>query len=389
MIKKTRIKFTVILVLSLIILLSVLLININFAMNKIHEENITRILFDLLQGDEAHPKSDYMLAQDWFVVRIGNDKEIIDVVSNSKTVTTEDIHDYTLQYNLTNMPSGQIDNYNYQSEGTEYGEIIAFVNIKTEEKMINDLSNTTVKIGIFSVGVILLLAYFLSKIITKPLEEAIEKQKTFISDASHEIKTPLSIIKVNASILKDKIDDDENLLEIDLQSNRISDLITNLLSLTRIENANLKLQFEDFELSKVIIHTIQSLEVLAYENGKILEYNIRENIVYNGNEKNIIKMIEALVDNAIKYANMNSTINITFYQERNKSVFEIRNECDAISKDECIRIFDEFYRLDKSRTSETGGFGMGLSVVKGIVEKHNAVVNAEYKNGSLLIKVVL
>lgn len=148
---------------------------------------------------------------------------------------------------------------------------------------------------------IVILSFGFSKIITNPMEIAIENKK-HVSDDSHELKTPLSIIKINSTLLKNKPIDYEYLDEINMQIDRMSNLINDLLVLAKLENYNERIEFYEFDLSKTLLHSILQLEVIAYEHNKKIIYDIEEDIMYKGIEKDMRSMMEALIDNAIKYS---------------------------------------------------------------------------------------
>ncbi|MFA9379204.1 MAG: sensor histidine kinase, partial [Lachnotalea sp.] len=183
--------------------------------------------------------------------------------------------------------------------------------------------------------------------------------------------------------------DYEYLNEIDMQVDRMANLINNLLVLAKLENYNEQIEFHEFNLSKVILRSILQLEVIAYENNKKLKLDIEEDIMYKGIEKDMTTMMDALIDNAIKYSSYHSDIVVDFKLIGEDRILKISNESSEMTKEECNNIFDGFYRLDQSRTSHSSGFGIGLSVVKNIAIKHGGTAKAYYKGGLFTIKIVL
>ena len=223
--------------------------------------------------------------------------------------------------------------------------------------------------------------YFTNKAIN-PLEETFKKQKQFIADASHELRTPLTIIKTNISLLR------ENEMEtiksqkkwinyIDSQTGRMSILINEMLSLANLDANKKKGEIINFNLSKIISDSLLVFEVVIFEKGLTLEENISENIFINGEKDQIKKLISILMDNAIKYTNKNGKISVLLNTENNKVKLIIKNTGEGIRKEHLEKIFERFYRVDDSRDRGTGGYGLGLSIAKAIVEEHKGKIHAE------------
>ncbi|MFA9379203.1 MAG: hypothetical protein ACERKZ_21015, partial [Lachnotalea sp.] len=197
MIRKTRMKFVVIIVLSLISLLAVLLINLNMTMEQTKDRNINETLDLLVKNQEETVPIKITNSNEYFIIKVNRNNEIIDVIAGQKKLTKEEMIGYKDKVMLLKSKRGDIEGFRYLIKQTEYGYTIAFVNTETENIMLEDLRDKSIKIAIVGTLIIVILSYGLSKIITKPLETAMKKQKNFVSDASHELKTPLSIIKIN------------------------------------------------------------------------------------------------------------------------------------------------------------------------------------------------
>lgn len=249
-------------------------------------------------------------------------------------------------------------------------------------------------IGVGSLSLVLLFfvsIYFTNKAIN-PLEETFKKQKQFIADASHELRTPLTIIKTNVSLLR------ENELEtiqsqkiwinyIDSQASRMSTLINEMLSLANLDANRKKEERININLSKMLSDTLLVFEVVIFEKGLILEEDIVNDIFINGEKNQIKKLISILMDNAIKYTNDNGKILVSLKAERNKAKLIIKNTGEGIKKEHLEKIFERFYRVDDSRDRGTGGYGLGLSIAKAIVDDNKGKIHAEsiINNETLLI----
>ncbi|QRN86380.1 HAMP domain-containing histidine kinase [Clostridia bacterium] len=389
MIKKTRIKFAIVIVLSLMSLLAALLINLNVTMDQTRDRNINETLDILVMTYNTDIPLKVTNAYEYLIVIVDEQDRIEDVIFGQEAVSKEMIETYREQVKLQNVKRGEIAEYRYLVKKYQGGSVIAFVNTQTDNIMLKTLREKSIRIALIGTLIIVLLSYYFSKFITKPLEMAVRKQRDFISDASHELKTPLSIIKINSTLLKNNPMDSEHLKEIDIQVNRMSELVNELLVLAKLENQGEKEAFQEFDISKTISRSLLQLELVAYEHDRELKYDIEENIMYKGIQKDFVTMVDALVDNAIKYSTERSDIIVAFKLSGKEKILTISNESSEMTKDECQRIFDGFYRLDSSRSAQVPGFGIGLSVVKRIVQKHGGTVSADYGEGIFTIKVVL
>ncbi len=237
--------------------------------------------------------------------------------------------------------------------------------------------NSSIVIGIIGYIVFFVVILFFSKRIMRPIAEVYEKQKRFITDAGHEIKTPLAIIKADAEILEMDMGENEWLEDIQKQSKRLSLLTNDLIYLSRMEEEERDIQMLEFSFSEVIQETIHSFCSIAKRQSKELQYDVLPMVILNGNEKSIKKLISILIDNALKYSPENGTVSIDMKRHGRNIVLEIFNITrEPISKDKLNLLFERFYRIDASRSTMTGGYGIGLSVAKAIVNAHGGKIYA-------------
>lgn len=235
--------------------------------------------------------------------------------------------------------------------------------------------------------VFILVSVFSKKAIN-PIIESMQKQKQFITDAGHEIKTPLAIISANADVLELTSGKNEWITSIRNQSNRLDRLVKNLLMLSKM-NENLDLVFSDFDLSKVAVEITKSFQVIAEKQNKKLLMDVQSSVMLKGEENGIRQLISTLVDNAIKYSNDNGTIKISLRSIKKSIKIEVYNTVDSIDKENLNKLFDRFYRSDSSRSRETGGYGIGLSIAKSIVEIHRGKIFAKSEDGKSICFTVL
>ena len=251
-----------------------------------------------------------------------------------------------------------------------------------QQDMLWSLLKTFIGVGSLSLVVLFFISIYFTNKAINPLEETFKKQKQFIADASHELRTPLTIIKTNVSLLR------ENELEtiqsqkkwinyIDSQASRMSTLINEMLSLANLDANKKKGENINFNLSKLIMDALLVFEVVIFEKGLMLEEYVDDNIFIKGEQDQIKKLISILMDNAIKYTNKNGKITVSLITERNKAKLIIRNTGEGIRKEHLEKIFERFYRVDDSRDRGTGGYGLGLSIAKAIVDDHKGKIHAE------------
>lgn len=236
--------------------------------------------------------------------------------------------------------------------------------------------------------IIIVLAF--SKRIIAPVSKSYEKQKRFISDAGHEIKTPLAIIEADIGVMEINEGENEWLDDIKIQVRRLARLTNDLIHLSKLDEGKDSLKFIDFSVSDLAKETVTSFTGLATVNNKKLEANIQPNLTLKGDTESIRELLTILLDNAIKYSTGDGNISLEVKKRNGHIVIEASNSAKNLTKENAEHLFDRFYRADESRNSETGGHGIGLSMAKAIVEAHKGKISAEVTDdGELKIKAVI
>lgn len=268
------------------------------------------------------------------------------------------------------------------------GGRLLFLDRTLEVSTINRMLFIFIIIG--GVGVILIfgISVILANWTIKPVDKAWQQQKQFVADASHELKTPLTVISANTDvILSNENDIVKNqtkwLSYIKEETKRMTKLVNSMLYIAKYDSNEMKFIANPFNLSGILSSISLQFEALVFENGKILETDIQENINLKGDEDKIKQLINILLDNALKYSTENGIINISLSKDMKtgKISIVVSNSSDFISEDKIGKLFDRFYRLDDSRNRKTGGSGLGLNIAKSIVETHGATINAIHENG--------
>ena len=277
--------------------------------------------------------------------------------------------------------------YKIKKFGVNGKEVILMEN----EEVINNLKITTtiaVIIGIASLLGVYVIAKKISKIIVKPVEETFEKQKQFISDASHELKTPLAVIEANADVLQSKVGDDKWLAYIQNEVQSMNKLVNDLLVLSKMENNN-NTNIQKFDISKEIQMAVSVFESMMYEKNIKLVSNIEEGIIFNGDKDDIKHIVSIILDNAIKHTNKKGKIIVNTQKEKNGIMLEIKNQGDPIPDEDIEKIFERFYRVDKARNRNEKRYGLGLAIAKELVGKYKGEIKASSKDGytSFIVKL--
>ena len=237
-------------------------------------------------------------------------------------------------------------------------------------------------------AVLALLAVF-SRRIVHPLAESYEKQQRFITDAGHELKTPLTIIGADADLLELELGENEWLADIRSQVIRLTGLTQDLIYLSRMDEAQPQLQRIEFPLSDVAEEVAQSFQGPALAQGKALELHIQPLLSYTGDEKSLRQLISILLDNAVKYSPSGAAISISLKREGRCLRLCVANPtAQPINNEQLAHLFDRFYRVDSSRASETGGYGLGLSIAQSIASAHKGKIRAESPEKDMLAMTI-
>ena len=276
--------------------------------------------------------------------------------------------------------SGYTGNYLYQVTDKEDGSYVA-VFLNCESKKAEMLSLALISLGACVVGILLslLLVALLSNRAIKPMMENIEQQKRFITDAGHELKTPLTVISANMDVLSMDIGQNEWVQGTQKQVANMRKLVNELVYLSRMDEADSHLEKSIIELSKAVQEVVSPFEGMAEFNGKSLILNIEDDIKISGDEAALRRLISTLCENAVKHAPEDSNIQISLTQSGKSVVFTTENAMkELLNEDALHHLFDRFYRGDESRSKEeNSGFGIGLSIARAITEKHCGTIKAK------------
>ena len=301
----------------------------------------------------------------------------------SRIVSVDD--DAAREYIQTALESrnarGFIGSFRYSKTTDGIGTRILFLDCGRKLDSFRSFLWISVIVGLVGCIAVFLALVFAAGRIVAPITESYEKQKRFISDAGHEIKTPLTIINANVDLLESEGEKDE-LADIRAQTKRLTELTNNLVMLSKMEEAEHTLRKVEFPLSDLVGETAGSFRAPAAAHRIGLDVRITPDITLNGSPDTIRQLISVLLDNAVKYSPDGGKITVDLSLHRKTAVLSVANTtADKINEGELNHIFDRFYRTDRSRNSETGGHGIGLSIAKAITEAHGGSISAATKTG--------
>ena len=280
---------------------------------------------------------------------------------------------------------GFADGYRYCRTSCDGETMLLFLNCERELATFRGFLYASVGISLAGTLAVLLLLLLLSGRIVRPIAESYEKQKRFITDAGHELKTPITIIRADADVLQSELEEDnEWIADIRRQTSRLAELTEDLIYLSKMEEENAALQMQDLSLSELVDETAQSFQSLARSKGKVFSASVAPGLRVNGDERALAKLVSILLDNAMKYSTENGTVALRLNQTGRNARLSVRNSTPPMEKGSADRLFERFAREDRSRNSESGGFGLGLAIAKAVTEAHKGRIRAESEDGASL-----
>ncbi len=285
--------------------------------------------------------------------------------------------------------SGFVDDYRFMMTQSEEITLMVFLDCGRNLDTFRTFVLTSIGVSAAGLLAVFLLMIVLSARMVKPFSENYEKQRRFITDAGHEIKTPLTIIDADAEILSMDLGENEWLEDIRQQTERLTSLTNDLILLSRMEEKDNRLQMIELPLSELVEEVLHSFQALALTQGKTLTGNITPLLSLEGDDRTLRQLVGILLDNAVKYGKNGTDIILNLERLRNQVKLTVSNETDSLPREQLERFFDRFYRGDFSRSSRTRGYGLGLSIAAAIVKAHRGKINAGLEGENRLVITVL
>lgn len=286
---------------------------------------------------------------------------------------------------------------NHKAEGKDGGlvyvvsdkenyTLVAFKDITVFNDVIKIFIKIVVTFGCVTLLILCVVSFFIARSIVKPLEDSYKKQKQFVSDAGHELKTPLSAINVNADMLAREIGDNKWLSNIQYENGRMNELVQQLLILARTEKVSMPKEKLDF--CRLTAGEVLPLESVAYEKNITIKTEMEESVFVYGNSAQLKQLVSILLDNAVQYSTGNE-VSLTVSKERRSVRLTVINEGKAMESGHKRNIFERFYRVDDSHDNSDGHYGLGLAIAKAIVTAHNGKIGVDCFDGKVRFTVTL
>lgn len=306
-------------------------------------------------------------------------------VSNIVSVTNEDAESYAF-YAMSSDERGFIGDFRYVKHAEDSGVRIVFLDCSMTLDAFYSFFSISIAMSFGGFALLVLGIYFFTGWIVKPIKESYEKQKRFITDAGHEIKTPLAIISANVDLLADELGENECLSDISLETKRLAVLTGELTYLARMEETSIVAQ--ELSFSELALDAVRRVRARASQMSLTLVSDIEEDLFVKGEPQSLEKLLSILLDNAVKYATVDTEISLTLKREGRLAVLCVSNVTgEELDPESLEHIFDRFWRRDSSR-SGTNGHGIGLSIAKAIADNHSARISATAKDGIFSITFI-
>lgn len=358
--------------------------------NEGDPDNIPMAPGDMPPREPYGRKNDYdiFMSSNFFVVRFDKKGEIVYTdVSRISSVSEQEAKDLAGEVYTQNEPSGKIDNFEYMVTDSlkGIGKVVVFLDTSDDIYSYIRVLFLSIAIGIACWLVMLLFVILLSKRAIRPIAENIEKQKQFVTNAGHEIKTPIAIIQSNTEAMELYNGENKWSKNIKEQTTRLNELMENLLTLARMDESNDTLVLSDCSLSQLLVDHTECFREILELRGITLQTNIQPMVSFRANKEHIAQLLSVLMDNAVKYTNDNGNISVSLEGNDKRIKLQFKNTCQQLPPVSPDKLFDRFYRADEARTQKNGGYGIGLSVARSITETYKGRISAEYENDNIVV----
>lgn len=407
MIKRLRIRFIVVSMLSLLLVLLLIMGTVNLLNYRKVVQEADETLLILQENGGIFPKKEggkWMQEEPgprpmspelpyesrYFSVLLSSAGDVISADTGKiAAIDTETAVAFAQRLWQSGRTHGFISHYRYARQIGEEGVRFIFLDCGRSLDTFRSFLLASCVISLIGLLAVLGLIALFSKRIVRPVAESYEKQKRFITDAGHELKTPLTIIDADAAVLEMEVGESDWLRDIQAQTKRLAGLTSDLIYLSRMEEEN-QLRIIDFPLSDLAEETVRSFQAMAKLQGKRFTAEIEPMLSFHGDEKEIRQLLSILLDNALKYSEPEGWISFVLKRQEKKLLLSVENSTRAALPDRLEQLFDRFYRAEQSRNSQTGGYGLGLSIAKAIVQAHKGRIYALHSGkDALRIEVLL
>lgn len=316
----------------------------------------------------------------FYSVAIGDSDVILATDTGDRELYDEEtLENYALEILHSGSKRGTKGDLAYLVEAKKGYTLVAFIDNTIMRRSMTTLLRNTFLFGSAALVLIFFLAVFLAGRIVKPLEESDRKQKQFISDAGHELKTPISVVNANAELLGRELGENRWLSNIRYENERMGRLVAQLLELTRAEQTKPKPEKIDF--SRLVGGGVLPFESVAYEKGLLIDTQITQGVTVMGSPTQLSQLVAILTDNAICHSCGGSEITVRLTENRSHAILTVINAGQAIAQEQAQRLFERFYRIDEARTGDDKHYGLGLSIARAVVQAHRGTIEVHCHDG--------
>ena len=391
MIKKLRIKFIcVIMAIVMVLLGGILGVVIHFTGQSMEMQSISMMRTiatgPFRQGIPGKPMDDEVRLP-FFTVQISSRGELMAADGGYFDLTDRDyLQEIVNSAMLSDRESGELEEHGlrFLKAANPRGFTVVFSDTTTERTTMKHLFYSCLAVFFVAMAVFLGISILLSHWVIQPVAKAWDQQRQFVADASHELKTPLSVIMANAELMQGE---DTGETELKTYSGNIlsttyqmRSLVENMLEMARVDNGTVKMELSAVDLSELVSDAALSFRLLYEEKGMDLAWNIAEGITIRGSEQHLYQVMDVLLDNALKYSTPGGAVSVELVSSGKNCLLSVAGPGEPISKEDLKNIFKRFYRADKARAMN-GSYGLGLSIAESIVEAHKGKLWAESENG--------
>lgn len=397
MIKQLRQKFIRIAMLAVTAVLILLCVIINTANYISVDSELTQMLEVINQNQGTLPFAPHMHKPDrrpdgqftmetpystrFFVLRYTDDGTLIQAeLDKIAAITPEDTSKYLDIAIKHGEGYGYTSGYKYYvTSNGDNRRMAIFLDCYKEMRSVSMIAVLSFAAAAVCIVIVYITVVLFSRKAVDPVVRSTQRQKQFITDAGHELKTPITVIATSLKVLEMETGKNKWIDKSQAQTEKLKDLVNSLVTLSKMDEEDSPLKFDHFNISAAVLETAESFTDFAASKGHSLGLAVSPDIEFYGDEYSVRQLVSILLDNAIKYADDDTAIYLTLDKSKKGVTIRTANECETAQNIEFDKLFDRFYRADKSRTS--GGFGIGLSIARSIAEGHKGSVRAKCENG--------
>ncbi len=400
MIKRLRRKFIIIATSVIFVVIGALIGVLNVTNYARVNSDADEILTLLANNDGVIPEPPFVQEEEfspevpfrtrYFSVTLKDGEIIATNVAKIAAVSEEQAKNFALDIERLGKTQGYYNDYKFVKTQVGDGQMIIFLDCVSELEGVRNFLTLSISIGLGIVVLIFILIWLFSSIAVKPIAESYEKQKRFITDANHEIKTPLAIISATNEVMEVEFGKNEWSDAVAKQIKKLNDLTEKLVFLSRMDEENANIPMSEFNLSETVLEVAEPFYHIAKATQKEFNLSVEPNVKCVGDTSLIGQLTSVLLENAFKYCTENGSVDLSLSKTASNVKLIVGNSAELKDTDNLDKLFDRFYRPDSSRNSETGGNGIGLSIAKSIVNIHKGKISARSDDGKYIaFKVIL